>query len=81
MQGLYDAGLDVGSVSVKLVVMNDQGEVLREEYRRHFGEPFQVLLALFEEVAQEYPLDRCRMIAFTGLGREEAGGNPGGDLR
>ena len=68
MQGLYDAGLDVGSVTVKLVIMNDQGEVLREEYRRHLGEPQRVALALLEEVGQEYLLDRCRMMAFTGLG-------------
>ncbi len=68
MQGLYDMGLDVGSVSVKLVIINDQGEVLREEYRRHLGEPFRVALALLEEVAPEYLLDRCRIFAATGLG-------------
>ena len=32
MQGQFDVGLDLGSVSVKLVVMNEQGEVLREAY-------------------------------------------------
>ena len=68
MQGLFDVGLDVGSVSVKLVVMNEQGEVLREEYRRHLGEPQRVALALLEELEKEYPLNRCRLAAFTGLG-------------
>ncbi len=78
MQGLYDMGLDVGSVSVKLVIINDQGEVLREEYRRHLGEPFRVALALLEEVAQEYLLDRCRILAATGLGGKTLAGILGG---
>jgi len=68
MQGLFDVGLDVGSVSVKLVVMNEQGEVLREEYRRHLGEPYRVALALLTELEPEFPLDRCRLAAFTGVG-------------
>ena len=70
MQGLFDAGLDVGSVSIKLVVMNEQGEVLREEYRRHLGEPYRVALTLLEEAAREYPRERCRMLACTGLGEK-----------
>jgi predicted CoA-substrate-specific enzyme activase len=68
MQGLFDVGLDVGSVSVKLVVMNESGEVLREEYRRHLGEPYRVALALLTELEPEFPLDRCRLAAFTGVG-------------
>jgi activator of 2-hydroxyglutaryl-CoA dehydratase len=68
MQGLFDVGLDVGSVSVKLVVLNEAGEVLREEYRRHLGEPRRVTLALLEELSRDFPLERCRLAAFTGLG-------------
>jgi predicted CoA-substrate-specific enzyme activase len=68
MQNSFDLGLDIGSVSVKLVVMNEAGEVLRDEYRRHFGEPYRVALALLEELAQEFPPERCRLLACTGLG-------------
>ncbi len=68
MQDRFEVGLDVGSVSVNLVVMNEQGEVLREEYRRHLGEVHRVSLALLEELEPEYPLDRCRLAAFTGMG-------------
>ncbi|MEJ2091259.1 MAG: acyl-CoA dehydratase activase [Syntrophobacterales bacterium] len=68
MQAQFDVGLDIGSVSVKLVVMNEQGEVLREEYRRHLGEPYRVALVLLEELPPQFPLDRCRLAAFTGMG-------------
>ena len=33
-QGKFDVGLDVGSVSVNLVIMNPGGEVVKEVYRR-----------------------------------------------
>ncbi len=68
MQGLFDVGLDLGSVSVKLVVLNEAGEVLREAYRRHLGEPRRVTLTLLEELSRDFPLERCRLAACTGLG-------------
>ena len=68
MHGQFDVGLDIGSVSVKLVVMNEHGEVLREEYRRHLGEPYRVALTLLKELPPEFSLDRCRLAAFTGMG-------------
>ena len=68
MREVFDVGMDVGSVSVNLVVMSPQGEVLKEEYRRHQGEPYRVALKLLESLAPEFPLDKCRLAAFTGLG-------------
>ena len=53
MQGKFDVGLDVGSVSVNLVIMNPQGEVVKEEYRRHLGAPSRTALNLLESL--EFP--------------------------
>ncbi len=68
MQGTYDGGLDIGSVSVNLVVMNSQGEVVKEEYRRHLGEPYRTALTLLESLAPELPPEQCRLVACTGMG-------------
>ncbi|RJR45978.1 MAG: CoA activase [Deltaproteobacteria bacterium] len=68
MRDKFDVGMDVGSVSVNLAVMGPQGEVLREENRRHQGEPYRVALQLLESLAPEFPPDQCRLAAFTGLG-------------
>ena len=68
MRDKFDVGMDVGSVSVNLVVMNHQGEVLKEENVRHQGEPYRVALKLLESLEPEFPLDQCRLAAFTGLG-------------
>jgi predicted CoA-substrate-specific enzyme activase len=68
MKGIFDIGVDVGSVSVNLAVMSPQGEVLKEEYRRHLGEPGATVLHLLEELGEDFPLGQCRLAAFTGIG-------------
>lgn len=68
MQGIYDVGIDVGSVSINLAVLNPEGRVLREVYRRHLGEPYRTSLELLKELEPEFPLSQCRLAAFTGLG-------------
>ena len=66
MEGKLNLGLDVGSVSVNLVIMNPAGEVVKEEYRRHLGAPSRTALDLLESL--EFPLDQCRLVACTGMG-------------
>jgi predicted CoA-substrate-specific enzyme activase len=68
MQGKFDLGMDVGSVSVNLAVMSPAGELVREENRRHHGEPYRVALELMETLEPDFPLQKCRLAAFTGLG-------------
>ncbi len=68
MHGKLALGLDIGSVSVNLVVLDPAGRVLREEYRRHLGEPYRTALALIQEVAADFPLADFRLAACTGMG-------------
>ncbi len=79
MQGTFDVGLDVGSVSVNLVVMNPQGEVVREEYRRHLGEPYRTALNLLEslEPISPGPVPAGRLHRH---GRQAPGRDPGRPL-
>src|SRR3990172_3803962 len=41
-------GLDAGSVSVKLVVLDDKGAVLSSLYQRHKGQPLPVALEMLK---------------------------------
>lgn len=61
-------GLDIGSVSVNLVVVDPDGRVLREEYRRHLGEPYRTAYRLLTDLAREFPLDSFRLAGCTGMG-------------
>jgi predicted CoA-substrate-specific enzyme activase len=44
-------GLDAGSVSVKVVVLDEQGRKLQGHYRPHRGHPLETALALLKEVS------------------------------
>jgi predicted CoA-substrate-specific enzyme activase len=68
MQSHYDLGLDVGSVSVNLVVLSPEGEVLKEAYVRHLGDPYGAALKILTAMDAEFPLAQCRLAGFTGLG-------------
>jgi predicted CoA-substrate-specific enzyme activase len=68
MQGTFDVGLDVGSVSVNLVIMNPAGEVVQEVYHRHLGDPYGTALNLLESLGPDFPLEQCRLVACAGLG-------------
>ncbi len=66
----FDVGMDVGSVSVNLVVLDSQGKVVREEYRRHLGDTYGTALSLLEALEPEFPRQSIRLAAFTGMGGE-----------
>ncbi len=48
-------GLDAGSVSVKLVVLDDKGNKLEQLYKRHYGNSIRVALDLLSNVQQNFP--------------------------
>ena len=61
-------GIDIGSVSLNLVILDSQGQVLLEEYRRHLGDSCRVALNLLESLEARFPAARCGLAAFTGMG-------------
>jgi predicted CoA-substrate-specific enzyme activase len=50
----YRLGLDVGSTTVKLVIVNENDEIIFNEYMRHFSDMRGVLADLFELADKEY---------------------------
>ncbi len=59
-------GLDVGSISADLVVMDEERRILHSRYVRIFGKPHQVALQQLEEVLEDYP--EARRLCVTGSG-------------
>jgi predicted CoA-substrate-specific enzyme activase len=64
----FDLGMDIGSVSVNLIVMTAKGEVLKEGYRRYLGQLQGTVLQLLSSLEPQFPLCNCRLAAWTGLG-------------
>ena len=73
-------GIDVGSVSTNLVVLNDGAEVLHEIYVRTEGRPIEVVGAGLRAIAEALE-DRIRIrgVGTTGSGRELIGELVGAD--
>jgi predicted CoA-substrate-specific enzyme activase len=61
-------GLDIGSISVNTVIMNDHREVLEEHYTRLKGQPFQTVQRVLEEILQRIPAEQFETVSFTGMG-------------
>ena len=62
-------GVDVGSVTVKLGVIEVGGGVLFDAYRRHEGRPLHVVAQLFEALAEEgVSAEQIRGLRATGSG-------------
>ncbi len=65
--GRYSIGIDIGSVSAKVAVLDESGKVVKTGYRRFHGRPFQTLKALLDNNFLEYLSDSI-CLGFTGIG-------------
>jgi predicted CoA-substrate-specific enzyme activase len=64
----FHLGLDIGSISVNTIIMNDGLEVLEEHYTRMKGQPFQTVQKVLEEILQRIPAEQFETVSFTGIG-------------
>ena len=63
----YRAGIDIGSTTVKLVILSEEGEILFGQYRRHHAHTQQTLKSLLMEAKQT--LGPCDLrVRITGSG-------------
>ena len=59
-------GLDIGSTTIKCVVLNDAGQIVYSTYERHFSHILEKGRALLEKVAAEYLPDGRAYLAYKG---------------
>ena len=51
-------GLDVGSTTLKCVVLNEQSEVLFKKYERHLSRIVEKSVEMLREVAEQFPKEK-----------------------
>ena len=51
-------GLDVGSTTLKCVVLNEQNEVLFKKYERHLSRIVEKSVEMLREVAEQFPKEK-----------------------
>lgn len=71
MNNLLHIGLDVGSTTVKVVVMNSDLETIDMSYRRHFSDTKNTVCDVLSELTIKYP-DNTFTVALTGSGAMSA---------
>ncbi|MBR2156159.1 MAG: 2-hydroxyglutaryl-CoA dehydratase, partial [Clostridia bacterium] len=64
-------GLDVGSTTVKIIVMNKNKETIYKDYRRHFSDTKNTVCQVLEELNSMYP-NKQFTLALTGSGAMSA---------
>ena len=67
MKDIIHVGIDVGSTTVKIVVMNQDLEVLYSTYKRHFSDTKNTVCECLEELVKKFA-DYDMTIALTGSG-------------
>jgi len=61
-------GLDLGSVSLNSVVLDEKGKVLESRYTRTRGLPMETALEVLEDLFKRYPADSFTSLGVTGSG-------------
>ena len=68
---ILHVGLDVGSTTVKIVVMDNNLTPIYEDYQRHFSDTKNTLCTVLESLIEKYPENKFT-IALTGSGAMSA---------
>ena len=67
MKNILHVGLDIGSTTVKIVVINDNNELLYSNYTRHNSDAKNTLYDILKKLTDDYPNSEFT-IALTGSG-------------
>ena len=70
-KNILHVGLDVGSTTVKIIVMNSNLETIYEDYQRHFSDTKNTVCNVLENLIKKYP-ENSFTIALTGSGAMSA---------
>ena len=72
MGNCFPAGIDIGSTTVKLVILDTNGQILFGQYRRHRAHTQETLAQLLREARQQ--LGPCSLrVGITGSGSMNLG--------
>lgn len=61
-------GIDIGSLTVKAVVLDGEGALVAHRYRRSEGKSRTTLISILDELLSDFPEDQLASVLFTGSG-------------
>ena len=72
MKNKYYLGLDIGSISINTVLLDEEKRIIENHYDFCHGKPFHLLKNILTSVFSRYPENSIETIAFTGTGGKVA---------
>jgi len=66
---MLKVGIDIGSVSVDVVLLDDRGRIVEDRYIRHKGKPIRVAKEVLEELMVTHGKE-IDFVATTGTGQK-----------
>ncbi len=67
MKKIYHVGLDVGSTTVKIVVIDNNNNILYSKYQRHYSDIRKTIFEVMDETCERFIQDECTVM-ITGSG-------------
>ena len=64
---MYYLGIDIGSTTVKVVVLDEHKQIVYGEYRRHYAKTRETLIEMLKELSKTIKLDEIK-VKITGSG-------------
>jgi predicted CoA-substrate-specific enzyme activase len=61
-------GIDIGSVTAKVAVLDAGDNIVESRYTRTWGQPVEIILTILEDIFTKYPPDKFEVAASTGTG-------------
>lgn len=77
---MYSLGIDIGSVSVDFVVIDEKGQIVHQLYLKTMGNPVAVIREGMEALSVRYTGDQIWSAGVTGSGRHLASAIVGADV-
>ena len=68
MNKKFHLGLDVGSVSLNTVLLDENENVVFEDYTRTKGQPYEVAVSVLSRMLEDYPSESITTVSVTGTG-------------
>ncbi len=62
----YILGIDSGSVSIKVAILSEEGNIINVHYKRHHGHPFETLLDMLEIIREDITPATAAITGATG---------------
>ena len=65
---MYKLGIDIGSTTVKVALLDEQDQIIKSDYERHYANIRETLLSIITKIASEIPEDTVVAPTITGSG-------------